>query len=115
MLNWVVRNRTVRSFNCVYLQNIFTNHIFNIYIYKQDLALNNQQWLICYKTKPNQKEYKCRYDWVGKLIHRELRKKLKFDHTDKWYMHKPESVLEMHKILWDLNRSSNTGKNIISN
>ena len=27
----------------------------------------------------------------------------KFDHTDKWYMHKLESVLgkEIHKILWN--------------
>ena len=25
-----------------------------IYIYKEDLALNNLQWLICHKTKPNQ-------------------------------------------------------------
>ena len=23
-------------------------------MYKQDLAFNNQQWLICHKTKPNQ-------------------------------------------------------------
>ena len=23
-------------------------------MYKSDLALNNQQWLICHKTKPNQ-------------------------------------------------------------
>ena len=23
-------------------------------MYKEDLALNNQQWLICRKTKPNQ-------------------------------------------------------------
>ena len=23
-------------------------------IYKEDLALNNLQWLICHKTKPNQ-------------------------------------------------------------
>ena len=23
-------------------------------MYKEDLALNNLQWLICYKTKPNQ-------------------------------------------------------------
>ena len=39
-----------------YLQNVFTNHIhlFNKYIYKQDLALNNQQWLICHQSKPNQ-------------------------------------------------------------
>ena len=30
MLKWIVRNRTVYSFNCVYLQNVFTNHISNI-------------------------------------------------------------------------------------
>ena len=32
----------------MYISNIF------IYIYKQDLALNNLQGLICYKTQPNQ-------------------------------------------------------------
>ena len=32
MLNWMVRNRTVWSFNCVYLQNVLTNHIFNTYV-----------------------------------------------------------------------------------
>ena len=32
-----------------------------------------------------------------------LYKKLKFDHTNKWYMHNPASELEnkMHKLLWD--------------
>ena len=25
-----------------------------IYMYKMDLALNDQQWLTCHKTKPNQ-------------------------------------------------------------
>ena len=40
---------------------------------------------------------------MEKVIHRELCKKFKFDHTNKWYMHNPESVLgnETHKILWD--------------
>ena len=28
--------------------------IYFIYVYKKDLALNNLQWLICHKTKPNQ-------------------------------------------------------------
>ena len=28
--------------------------IYLIYMYKKDLALNNQEWLICYKTKRNQ-------------------------------------------------------------
>ena len=54
-------------------------------------------------SKLSQKEYKTRHDWVGKVIHWELCKKFKFNHTNKWYMHKPESVLEneMHKLLWD--------------
>ena len=30
-----------------------------------------------------QKEYKTRYDWLGKVIHWELWKKLKIDHTNK--------------------------------
>ena len=29
------------------------NHIYLIYMYKEDLALNNLQWLICHKTKQN--------------------------------------------------------------
>ena len=32
MLNRILRNRTVWSFNCVYQKNMFTNHIFNIYV-----------------------------------------------------------------------------------
>ena len=37
------------------------------------------------------------------MIHRELYQKYKFDHTNIWYMHNLDSVLEneMHKILWD--------------
>ena len=34
-----------------------------------------------------QREYKTRQNWVGKMIHWEMCKKLKFDHTNKWYMH----------------------------
>ena len=32
-------------------------------------------------------------------------KKLKFDHTNKWYKHNPAPVLEndTHKLLWDFN------------
>ena len=39
----------------------------------------------------------------GKVIILKLCKKLKFDYFTKWYIHKPESVLEnkSHKILWD--------------
>ena len=54
-------------------------------------------------SKLTQKEYKDRHDWVGKVIHWEMCKKLKFDHADKWYMHNPAPVLEndTHKLLWD--------------
>ena len=50
-----------------------------------------------------QKECKTRHDKVGKVINRELCKKLKFDYTTELYMHKLGSVLlgEMHKIFWN--------------
>ena len=37
------------------------------------------------------------------MIHWELCKKFKFDHTTRWYKHKLEPILEndTHKILWD--------------
>ena len=55
-------------------------------------------------NKLAQKEYKTRHDWVGKVIHWEICKKFKFDHTNKWYMPNPPSVIEnnTHKLLWDL-------------
>ena len=37
-----------------HLQNVFTNHIYLIYMYEQELALNNLQGLICHKTQTNQ-------------------------------------------------------------
>ena len=48
-----------------------------------------------------QKEYKTGHNWVMKVIHWELCKKLKFHHSTKRYMHKRESVLgnEMDKFL----------------
>ena len=52
-----------------------------------------------------QKAYKTRHKWVGRVIHWEMCKKFKFDHTNKWYMHNPALVLEnnTHKLLWDFN------------
>ena len=59
------------------------------------------------------KEYKTRLDWVGELIHKELCKKLKFDHTTKWYVHNPESVRRMRRKnplgFWNTNKSRNLG------
>ena len=42
-------------------------------------------------SKLAQKKYKNRCDWVGKVIHWELCKKLKFHHTNKWYVLKPQT------------------------
>ena len=41
-----------------------------------------------------------RHEWVSKVIHRELCKKFKFSHANKWYMHNTEAVLEneAHKL-----------------
>ena len=43
-----------------------------------------------------------RHDRVGQVIHWELCKSLKFDHSTKWYRHRPDFILEneMYKILW---------------
>ena len=54
-------------------------------------------------NKLARREYKARHDCVGKVIHWEMWKKFKFDHTNKWYMHNPAPDLEnaTHKLLWD--------------
>ena len=59
--------------------------------------------IICECTKLAQKDYKKRHELVGTAIHWELCKQLEFNHADKWYEHKPESVLENEKsqLLWD--------------
>ena len=59
--------------------------------------------IICKCSKLSQKEYKARHDWVDKVIRCEMCKKFKFDHTKKWYMQNPASVLEndTHKLQWD--------------
>ena len=56
-------------------------------------------------SKLPQWEYKARHDWVGMVIHWEMCKKHKFDHTNKLYMHNPAPVIEndTHKLLWDFN------------
>ena len=67
-------------------------------------------WYVRYETvnrikskcvKHTQKEYKSRPDWVGKVIHMELSRRLKFDHANKRFMHKPGFIQtnEMQRIL----------------
>ena len=57
-------------------------------------------------SKLTQKEYKTRYDLVGKAIHWELCQKFKFGHSNKWYMHNSESVLknETYTLPWDFEK-----------
>ena len=45
-------------------------------------------------SKLAQNEYRNRHDWVGKVIQREMCRKFKFDHTNKWYMQNPAPVQE---------------------
>ena len=54
-------------------------------------------------SKLAQMKYKTRHDWVGKVIHWELCKRLNFNHITKWYINKQESIFEKltHRILWD--------------
>ena len=37
----------------VRLKTLSTTHIYLIYMYQEGLALNNLEWLIYHKTKPN--------------------------------------------------------------
>ena len=37
--------------------HLFTNHIYLIFMHKEDLALNNLQWLICHKTQPTNQPF----------------------------------------------------------
>ena len=49
------------------------------------------KWVI---VQVAQNKYKCMHGWVGKMQENKV---------DKWYIHKPESVLEnaTHEIIWD--------------
>ena len=49
------------------------NPIYLIYMYKKDLALNDLQWLICHKTKPNQtNSYECDRNPAKMALHNEI-------------------------------------------
>ena len=62
-----------------------------------------------------QKECKTMHDWVGKVIHWELRKSLRFNHNTKWYMYKIETVPEnqtkkIAKIFENNNKNENCNR-----
>ena len=64
----------------------------------------NINLIISEYCKLAQKECETRRDKMGKVIYYEMCQKFQFDHTNKWYMHNPASILEndTHKFLWDL-------------
>ena len=59
--------------------------------------------IIIRRCKLAQKGRKTNYNWVAKVIHWELYKRLKFDQSSKSHMHIPESVVEneTHTFLWE--------------
>ena len=63
------------------------------------------QHLVCGCEKLPQKEYKRRHDNVAKKVHWDFCKKNELEHTEKWYEHVPEGVVENEevKVLWDIN------------
>ena len=74
------------------------NNYSNVVVEKKTINL-----LINKCSKLAQRKHNPKHDWVEKMIHWELCKKLKFDYNSKWYMRKPESVPdnETHLVFWD--------------
>ena len=64
--------------------------------------------IISQNSKRALKEYKTRNDWVGKMIQKELCKRLKVDHTTKRYMEKPVSTRknQTYKDLLDFDKQT---------
>ena len=62
------------------------------------------QQLVSGCEKLAQKEYKRRYENVAKKVHWDLCKMNGLEHTEKWYEHVPEEVVENEevKVLWDI-------------
>ena len=62
------------------------------------------QHLVSGCEKLAQKEYKGRYENVAKKVHWDLCKMNGLEHTEKWYEHVPEEVVENEevKVLWDI-------------
>ena len=80
----------------MYLQNVFTNYIFNIYAKKKDLVLNTQQWLICHKTKPiNQSVLENLGEYGGSVRFRET---------------EPVNLSFMSQLAWFKNHSYSIGR-----
>ena len=60
MLNWIVRNWTVQSFN--YQQNVFTNYIFNIYV-KTGFSMKKPTRVDMLKNQPHSSAHTNKRKW----------------------------------------------------
>ena len=49
-----MQKRALAHLRTLSIKYVYKSYIYLIYMYKEDLALNNLQWLICHKTQPNQ-------------------------------------------------------------
>ena len=47
------KKKSSGSFKKFINKNVFINPTYSIYIYKEDLTLDDLQWLMFHKTKPN--------------------------------------------------------------
>ena len=67
-----------------------------IYMYEEDLALNNLQWLICHKTKPNHiySIYMYEEDLALNNLQRLICHKTKSNHIYLMYTYLPTPPLE---------------------
>ena len=93
-----VQNKATRIF---YIKAKIYNAHQNSKCSSRDETLNH---IISKSSQQTENEYKTRHSWLGKVIQWELCKKLKSDHTTKWYIPKSESILEneTYKIVKDL-------------
>ena len=91
------QNKTIRTnYTKVKIDNMQKNSKFNFCGDLHEMI----NFIVSESCKLVQKEYKTRHNLVGKVIYWELYKKSKFNHSTKWYMHQPWSIIEKtYKIL----------------
>ena len=79
------------------IDNVQRNRKFRFWFYKKKQK-KTVYHLISKRRKLAQREQKTIYNCIGKVFHRKLCKRLKYNHTTEWYIHEPEPVLKMIRI-----------------
>ena len=85
-LQIAVRNNAIRT---IYITAKIDNNQKNSKCVDRDKTITR---ITSKSVKLAQGKFKTRHGWVGKVLHLELCKKFRFDHTTKWYMHIPEYI-----------------------